>query len=195
MRIKTTLKILLAAVVMTAACSPNRSILESNIDNASPSPVATETPPPLKKITVGELMNRTAGAPADSFTFPCTLHAFKDDDRAKLRKLRDLWLAKEQDAHYILAPSRDCVCPDVCVLKVEDTTQPPPNNFGLIAIKDLESNSYQWIAKNLDLTNAKLTWLSSIPRLNFDDADGKQAKTCSINLKAGKYQMDCGAVR
>jgi hypothetical protein len=174
-----------------SACSPNQTILQSNIDNTAPTPAATETPAPLKKITVGELMNRTASAPADSFTFPCTLHVYKDEDRDKLRKLRDLWLSKEKDNQYVLAPSKDCVCPGICVLKVEDTQKPGPSNFGLVVIKDLESNTYQWIAKDLDLTNAKLAWSETTPNLFFDDAAGKRVKTCSVELKAGKYQMNC----
>jgi hypothetical protein len=191
MRTKTFYKILLILTMAWTACSPNRSILESNLDNTTPTPVPTETPPPLKKITVGELMNRTASAPADSFTFPCTLHVFKDEDRDKLRKLRVLWLSKEKDGQYILAPSRDCVCPGICVLKVEDTQKPGPNNFGLVVIKDLESSTYQWLAKDIDLSNAKLAWSNTTPNLYFDDATGKRVKTCSVELKAGKYQMNC----
>jgi len=178
-----------------AACSPNRSILQSNIDNTAPTPVPTETIPPIKRIMVGELMNRTANAPEGSFTFPCDLQTYKPEDRDKLRKLRDVWLSKENDENYVLRPSGDCVCPSICVLKVEDTTNPAPNNFGLIAIKDLESGSYQWIAKDIDLTNAKLTWTSAVPNVVFNGADGQILKTCSIELKAGKYQMNCSGAK
>ena len=194
MRKLTTLAIFVT-LTATTACVPNNSILQSNIDNTAPTPSPTETIPPIKKITVGELMNRTANAPEGSFTFPCDLQTYKPEDRDKLRKLRDVWLSKEKDANYVLRPSGDCVCPSICVLKVEDTTRPAPNSFGLIAIKDLESGGYQWIAKEIDLTNAKLTWTSSVPEVIFNGADGKVLKSCSIDLKAGKYQMNCSAAK
>jgi hypothetical protein len=176
-----------------SACSPNQSILQSNIDNTTPTPAATETPAPLKKITVGELMNRTASAPADSFTFPCTLHVYKDEDRDKLRKLRDLWLSKEKDSHYVLAPSKDCVCPGICVLRVENATMPAPNNWGLIVIeRSLES--YFWIARNSDLSNADLIWASSTPELKYHNPDGsKSQKGCWIELdkRLNQYVTNC----
>ena len=184
-----------------AACSPNQSILQSNIDNTAPTPVPTETIPPIKKITVGELMNRTANAPEDAFTFPCTLHVYKSENRNNLRKLRDTWLSKEKDEQYLLRPSGDCVCPGACVLRVEDITKPGPNNWGLIVIPlpdagDTAAMDYQWIAKNLDLGSAKLTWASSTPYMNFTDANGVETKTCSIETgaKQKQYAYKCAAV-
>lgn len=193
MRINLWIVVVLAGFALMG-CGPNRAILESNQGNSVAANERANTTPdvPLKKITVGELMERTAKAPEDSFTFPCTLHVFKPGDRDKLRKLRDQWLAKEQDSRYILAPSKACVCPGICVLAVEDTSKQGPSNWGLVAIKDLESNAYSWVAKDVDLSNAKLTWMSSTPQLIFDDAEGKRVKTCSVEEKAGKYQMDCG---
>jgi hypothetical protein len=179
----------LLSAILAFGCGPNRAILESNQANSvAANEKANATPDvPVKKITIGELMERTAKAPEDSFTFPCTLHMFKPEDRDKLKKLREQWLAKEDDARYIMST---CVCPGICVIKVSDVSKPGPNNSGLIAIKGLDSG-YQWIGKDMDLTNTTLTWASTVPYLNFDDAEGKRLKTCTVEDKAGKIQLAC----
>jgi len=192
---RSVLLLIVCAFFSLSACAPNQSILQSNVDNTAPAPAPTETVPPIKKITVGELMNRTASAPEGSFTFPCDLQTYKPEDRDKLRKLRDVWMSKEKDENYELRPSGDCVCPGICVLKVEDTTKPAPNNWGLIVIKDLDSNTYQWLAKDIDLTNARLTWTSSVPDIVFSDSNGKDLKTCAVELKGAKYQMNCRSAK
>ena len=182
--------LLLAAAT---ACAPNRSILQSNIDNTAPTPVPTETIPPIKKITVGELMNRTANAPEGSFTFPCDLQTYKPEDRDKLRKLRDVWLSKEKDENYVLRPSGDCVCPSICVLRVKDMTKPGPNNWGLLVI-DISLNGYSWVARAADLDNTDLTWASSVPEISYHNPDGsKTKKGCWIELdkKSNQYGTNC----
>jgi hypothetical protein len=189
------LLLLVCSILSLSACAPNQSVLHSNVDNTAPTPVPTDTIPPIKKITVGELMNRTANAPEGSFTFPCDLQTYKPEDRDKLRKLRDVWMSKEKDENYDLRPSGDCVCPGICLLKVEDTTKPGPNNWGLIVIKDLDSNTYQWLAKDIDLTNARLTWTTSVPDIVFSDNNGKDLKTCAVELKGSKYQMNCQSAK
>jgi hypothetical protein len=169
-----------------SACAANQSILQDK-SGAGPesTPVPAATPvEPVKKFTVGQLMERVANAPPDSFLFPCTLNAYSDDDRSNLKKLRDQWLAREDDAQYLIAPSTGCVCPGVCVLAVEDTRSSPPANSALIVIDHTAPEKYYWLARGLDLSNARLSWINSNPSLEFKTAQSDAAVNCLLEAPA-----------
>lgn len=186
-------------VFAVSGCAPNQSILLDNRAKreAGNTNTSTNTNANLaqvtKKLTVAELMDRVVNAPPDSFLFPCTLNAYSDDDRLKLRKLRQTWLSKERDSRYLVSPSTGCVCPGICVLAVEDTRAAAPNNFALLIIEDLSANKYSWAVKNLDFTNAKLTWASSTPIAQFTNPDGSRGKSCTIewDKKLNRYATPC----
>lgn len=171
---------------LMSACAANQSILQDR-SGAGPesTPVPATTPvEPVKKFTVGQLMERVANAPPDSFLFPCTLNAYSDEDRSNLRKLREQWLAKEQDTQYLVAPSTGCVCPGVCVVAVEDTLSAPPANSALIVIDHAASEKYYWLARRLDLSNASLSWVNSNPSLEFKTAQSGLTKNCLLEAPA-----------
>lgn len=186
------LLVFLLVALAAAACEPNRTILESGRDNANTANVAaTPTPEPVsQKVTVAELMQRVATAPPDAFLFPCTLNAYSDADRESLKKLRQTWLAKEKDANYQLSSAASCVCPGICLLRVEDTTKPPPNNSSLIVID--HPDKYTWLARDLDLTHAEISWASTIPYIYYLGDDGKRnGKACSVQKVGQGYALNC----
>jgi hypothetical protein len=175
--------VLFLIVILTLACSPNQSILRDKsaaLPESTPTPVPTPIEP-AKKFTVSELMDRVVKAPPDSFLFPCTLNAYSNETRANLAKIREQWLAKEQDARYMIAPSTGCVCPGICILAVEDSQTAPPSNAALIVLDQNSNEKYYWLARGLDLSGASLSWLSSTPEITFNDANGTRIKYCTID--------------
>jgi hypothetical protein len=187
-------RLLLLLPLLLISCAPNASILQDNRANTANAEAApTPTPEPPKKLTVAELMDRVANASPDAYLFPCTLNAYSAETRAKLKKVRAAWLAKEQDGRYLISPSTGCVCPGICVLAVEDTQAPPPNNSALIIIGDLSNSTYRWFATGLDLSHSYLSWLSGTPKIDFS-ADGKLTeKSCMIRYHndVQKYVSEC----
>lgn len=173
-------------------CSPNRSIMEST-DNTNSAVINVSQPAPeavVPKMTVAELMQRVATAPKDSFLFPCTLNAYADADRESLKKLRQVWLSKENDGRYKLSSATDCVCPELCVLKVEDSSKIPPNTFSLIVIN--RPDKYIWAARDIDLSHAELGWAATVPYIYYLGPDGKRnGKACSVEPADGAYTMKC----
>jgi hypothetical protein len=184
--------------LLFAACEPNRSIELSSSENSNAANVTNlatanvNTTPSPQKVTIAELMQRVANAPKDSFLFPCTLNAYSDADRQNLKKLRQTWLTKEQDNHYELSSATECVCPGICVLRVDDLSKPSPNNSALLVIDNLADNKYFWFAKNLDLTHTEMGWASSIPYIYFLDENGKRnGKVCSVEKAKQSYVAAC----
>jgi len=188
--------LVLLFIIALTACEPNRAILESGPDNANAanaanSAGATPTPEPAsQKVTVAELMQRVAAAPKDAFLFPCTLNAYSDADRESLKKLRQAWLGHEKDDHYNLSSAASCVCPGICLLKVEDTTKPPPSNSALIVID--HPDKYTWLARDLDLSHAEIGWASTTPYIHYLGDDGKRnGKACSVEKAASAFALRC----
>jgi hypothetical protein len=190
---KTVCFLLMSLMLAAGACAPNQSIALDNraTETANANNTPASTPEPSKKITVGELMDRVANAPPDSFLFPCTLNTYSTDDRARLRKLRQQWLSKEEDSRYLISPSTGCACPGICVLVVEDAKTVPPKNFAILIIDDL--SKYSFLNKNLEFINAKLTWASTIPIVQFMNSNGNVDRSCSIELdkKRNLYTTAC----
>lgn len=184
----------MVAMFMFAACAPNRAILQDNrAESGVVQPTPTAIPEPAKKLTVAELMDRVANAPPDAYLYPCTLNAFSADDRTNLKKLRDTWASKEHDSRYLISPSTGCICPGTCVLAVEDTQAPAPKNSSLIVI-DLSKNNYSWLARDLDMTKASLTWTGTTPAIDFSAGGGKSAeKKCLVEFDKAqkKYSTTC----
>jgi hypothetical protein len=187
--------LLMVAMFVFSACAPNRAILQDNrAESGVAEPTPTAIPEPARKLTVAELMDRVANAPPDAYLYPCTLNAFSPDDRANLKRLRDTWMSKEQDSRYLISPSTGCICPGACVLAVEDTQAPAPKNSSLIVIDDLSKNNYSWLARDLDMTNASLTWTGTIPAIDFSAGVGKSAaKKCLVEFDKAqkKYSTNC----
>ena len=184
----------LAVAICVTCCSPNRSILldKTNDTNA----VVDQTPePPLApptKITVAELMDRVANAPPDAFLFPCTLGAYSESERNDLRRLREEWLKKEDDARYRVSPT-NCVCPGICVIEVEDTQRAAPANASLLVIDQSTSKKISWLAKNIDLRNSRLGWDLTEPQITFSNADGSKKFGCVIRIdsKSNRPSSSC----
>ena len=191
--------ILILAVIGGMACSANESILNSNRGNtniaaAIPQPTPTV---PAAQFTVGQLMERVSKVDDETFLYPCTLNMYSDEDRANLVKLRDQWMKKEQDRRYLVTQSTHCVCPDLCVLAVEDKQEQPPKNWRVLILDRTEtpdlSMNYAWLTGNIDLNNGELTWVSSTPKIEFRDINGNSSYGCTIQRgnKPGKYTSIC----
>jgi hypothetical protein len=185
---------LILLCLLISACAPNRAIeqSQSNVDSsiaATPSP----TPGPPPKITVADLINRVINAKPDAFLYPCDLNSQGEANRARLRDIRTQWLAKEQDDHYLVAPDYGCVCPGICVLTLEDTQKPAPRNSALLVLEGNPPEKLTWLAKDLELTNTTLSWISTTPQLTFKNADGTLAKICSVDVdrKLGRTTTAC----
>ena len=181
----------LPLLLFALSCTPNSSILQDK-SGAEPgaTPPAEATPPDsVRRFTVAELMDRIAAAPPDSFLFPCTLNAYSNGDRAGLKKLRDDWVKKEPKDRYLIAPSTGCICPSICVLAVQDART--PSSWGVVVIGEKPS-SYYWAARDVDLSNASLTWTNAAPQIVFRDQNGAQLKSCTVEpAKGGGYAMNC----
>ncbi|MEP6847992.1 MAG: hypothetical protein ABI999_03985 [Acidobacteriota bacterium] len=174
--------LVILATLSVASCTPNQSIAldKTNDPNATRTRTPEAPPEAPTKITVAELIGRVANAKPESFLFPCTLNAYSAVDRQKLLKLRETWLAKEQDERYLISPSTGCICPSICVLTLEDRKAPPPANSAIILFDQTPTERYVWLAKNLNLTGAQLGWSSITPQITFTQSDGKVVKTCTF---------------
>jgi hypothetical protein len=192
---KTSCRVLLFSILTLSACAPNRAIEQSgdNPNANAVNAVSTPTPEPVsQKVTVAELMQRVATAPKDSFLFPCTLNAYSDADRESLKKLRQTWVSKEKDERYQLLSSSACVCPGVCLLKVEDTSKAPPKNSALIVIDKPADNKYFWLAKDIDLERAEISWADTTPNIYFLGPDGKRnGSACAVEKSKESFVLNC----
>jgi hypothetical protein len=191
--------ILVFCILCTAACAPNETILKDNQNVAQATPQQEPTPTvPAARMTFAQLIDRVAKAPPDSYLYPCNLNAYSDVGRANLATLAKSWTSKEDDARYIVTPSTGCVCPGICVVALEDTKGTAPKNFGLIAMGDpaegdQTEGGYQWIARNLDLSDAELNWTGVVPQVTFRGNAGAIEKTCSIekDKSSGRFTARC----
>ena len=188
--------LVLIATIALPCCAPNRSILQDKTAqaNAAAADKTPEPPSPPTRMTIAKLMDRVAGASPDSFLFPCTMAAYSVDDREKLRKFRQKWLSKEDDARYTVSPATGCVCPDFCVLKIEDTKTSSPNNLSLIVYDPSRPGGFYWLTRNKPLVNTELAWQSSVPFIYFRNPDGSKAgRTCRVewNKMTNRYGTAC----
>ncbi|MEP7075988.1 MAG: hypothetical protein ABI878_09265 [Acidobacteriota bacterium] len=189
------LSVLLVAIGVSS-CTPNQSIAldKTNDPNAAANKTPELPPAPPVKITVAELMERVANAAPDAFLLPCDLRAYSESGREDLRQLRNDWLKTADDNRYLVSPSKNCVCPGLCVIAVEDTQRPAPKNTSLLVINEFGRRKIKWLAKGLDLTNTRLAWASSEPEITFYNPDGTRKYVCffRINSKTQNIYSDCG---
>jgi hypothetical protein len=184
---------LILVCLLLSACAPNRAIEQSEVNTASAAATPSPTPGRPPKITVAELISRVIGAKPDAFLYPCDLNSQGDANRAKLRDIRTQWLGREQDARYLVAPDYGCVCPSICVLTVEDTQTAAPKNSALLVLEGNPPGRFTWLAKDLDLTDATLSWINTTPQITFKNPDGTQTKICSVDTdpKTGRLATAC----
>jgi len=90
-------------------------------------------------------------------------------------------MAKELDDRYVVAPDYGCVCPSICVLVLEDTQKAAPKNSTLLVLEGNPPEKLTWLAKELDLSNATLSWLNTTPQITFKNSDGTTSKICSVD--------------
>jgi hypothetical protein len=191
--------------IVLAGCT-NSANLESIRDQRLPTDTntvdANAAPDPktaYETMTLGDFLAKSGEGPPHLCDLENTL---KKDG---LRLLQRRWASIQVDSRYRMArlakESPPCTCPGICVIVLQDTEKARPDNYAVLVVDPRKiDDGPQWLAKDVDLANARLAWSSSTPHFDFYDADGNprmieptRPESCWIRWSKSQNRYVCFA--